>query len=314
MANIVPFDSKTLPAYLSAANPNVNDELGGGGGGFKVMGFKGKVFAVKDGGTATPVMKDGAPAPYIDVVVVKVWPLGKDNAKVYYAQKYTEGSDAKPDCYSNDGIGPDPSVEKPQAKKCSVCPKNEWGSKVTEDGKKVKACTDSRRLAVAAPDKLDEPILLRVPPASLKPLAEYGGALAKAGAPYNAVITKIGFERVAAPQLTFKFIEFLEEDQYAQVQKVIADDVVASILGKPGETPVPDAEEAEETPAPVAEPEPVKPAPKKIAKAAAVTEAEVEAVVEPKAEKPAPKKAEPKVSESENLEDELDALLGDLDD
>lgn len=318
MSNIIPIDNSKLPAFLRKNAAAVANDLTAnvGTGGYPVFSFKGKEWALKRNGEYKSLMNPNAPdepATSIQVVILKASP---NLSKVWYLKGYTEGSDAKPDCFSNDGIAPDPSVEKPQAKKCSVCPKNEWGSRVTDDGKKAKACSDSRRLAVAAPDKLDDPILLRVPPASLKPLAEYGSALAKAGAPYNAVITKIGFERVAAPQLTFKFIEFLEEDQYAQVQKVIAEDVVSSILGKPGEAPVPEAAEAEDAPAataPAPEPEPAKSAPKKTAKAA-VTEAEVEAAVEPKAEKPAPKKAEPKVTESDSLEDELDALLGDLDD
>lgn len=40
------------------------------------------------------------------VVILKAGPAGDKLSKVYYASGYTEGSDAKPLCYSNDGIAP----------------------------------------------------------------------------------------------------------------------------------------------------------------------------------------------------------------
>lgn len=314
MSNIVPFEGK-LPAFLKNAAGAASELMANvGTGGFPVMSIKGKQFALSKGGERKTLMNPNDPdevATSINVVILKANP---NLSKVWYAKGYVEGSDAKPDCFSNDGVAPDPSVEKPQAKKCSVCPKNEWGSKITDDGKKTKACTDSRRLAIANPDALNEPILLRCPPATLRPLAEYGGELAKRNIPYSAVITKIGFDRtVAHQQLTFKPIGFLNEEQFAEVQRVVAEDTVASILGRPGESPVPDnGDSAPE------EPKAAKPAPAKAAKAA-VSDDEVEAALEgkkaePKVEKPAAKKPEPKVTEDDNLEAELDSLLGELDD
>jgi hypothetical protein len=308
MNDIVPFSSSKLPAFLKNASVSNANELTAnvGSGGFPVMSIKGKVFSLVKNGERETLMNPNDPdevATSINVVLLKANP---NLSKVWYAKQFVEGSDAKPDCFSNDGIAPDPVVEAPQAKKCSVCPKNEWGSKVTEDGKKGKACADSRRLAIANPDAIDDPILLRAPAATLKPLAEYGAELAKKNVPYSAVITKIGFDREAAsPKLTFKPIGFLTEEQYEQVQKIVKDDTVASILGKPGETPTPDSAEVRESkalPAPEEKPEP-----------------EVEKAPEPKAEakpakKPEAKKPEPKVTEDDNLEAELDSLLSDLDD
>lgn len=307
MNDIIPFSSSKLPAFLKNAAVSSANELTAnvGSGGFPVMSIKGKVFTLVKNGERETLMNPNDPdevATSINVVLLKANP---NLSKVWYAKQFVEGSDAKPDCFSNDGIAPDPSVEAPQAKKCSVCPKNEWGSKVTEDGKKGKACADSRRLAVANPDAIDDPILLRAPAATLKPLAEYGAELSKKNVPYSAVITKIGFDREAAsPKLTFKPIGFLTEEQYEQVQKVIKEDTVASILGKPGESPTPDSGEPQDKalPKPEAKPEP-----------------KAEEAPEPKAEakpakKPEAKKPEPKVTEDDNLEAELDSLLSDLDD
>lgn len=338
---IVPFKSDNLPAFLKQGSVAVSNELAAnvGGGGYPVFSIKGKVFALVRSGERETLMNPNDPdevATSINVVILKANP---NLSKVFYSSGYTEGSDAKPDCFSNDGTAPDPSVEHPQAKKCAVCPKNQWGSRISENGSKGKACADSRRLAVANPDNIEDPILLRAPAATLKPLAEYGSALAKKGIPYNAVVTKVGFDpEAASPKLTFKPIGFLTEEQFAQVHAVLEEPVVESILGKPGEAvaegeaddgielpegtppklaaPAPKAEEPKPAAKPAAkkaEPK-AKPAPK-AEKAAVVSEDEVDAAFE-EAPAPAPKeakKAEPKIVD-DALEDDLDALLDELDD
>jgi hypothetical protein len=320
MANqIVPFSSN-LPAFLrgeAAAASELTANVGTGS--FGVLSIKGKNFTLSKGGERTKLMNPNDPdevATSINVVIIKANP---NLSKVWYAKGYTEGSDAKPDCYSNDGIAPDASVEKPVAKKCAICPNNQWGSKVGDNGGKGKACQDSRRLAVANVDHIDEPLLLRVPAATLKPLAEYGAALAKRNVPYSAVLTKIGFDPDApSPKLTFKPVSYLEEDQFHKVKEMSDSDLVASILGKVGASAIDDVEleAAAPAPAPVAKVEAPKPAAKPAAKAKpVVTEDEVGAALgeEAEAPKPAAKKAEPKVVE-DALADDLDALLGELDD
>lgn len=326
MSNLVPFESGKLPSFLASASATaLASELTAnvGNGGFPVMSIKGKVFALVKGGERETLMNPNDPdevATSINVVILKA---NAGLSKVWYAKNFVEGSDAKPDCFSHDGVVPDPSAETPQAKKCAICPKNQWGSKISEDGKKLKACADSRRLAIANPDELEDPILLRVPAATLKPLAEYGESLAKRGVPYNAVVTKIGFDREAAsPKLTFKATSFVSEEQFATIQRVVAEDVVESILGKHGEAPVAEADPVEEiagTPPKAAKVD--APAPAPAAKAAkpkatpAVTEDEVAAAVAAPAPAPAPApKAEVKVVAGDDLESEIDSLLGSLED
>lgn len=326
MSNLVPFESGKLPSFLASASAAaLASELTAnvGNGGFPVMSIKGKVFALVKGGERETLMNPNDPdevATSINVVILKA---NAGLSKVWYSKNFVEGSDAKPDCFSHDGVVPDPSAETPQAKKCAICPKNQWGSKISEDGKKLKACADSRRLAIANPDELEDPILLRVPAATLKPLAEYGESLAKRGVPYNAVVTKIGFDREAAsPKLTFKATSFVSEEQFATIQRVVAEDVVESILGKHGEAPVAEADPAEEiagTPPKAAKVD--APAPAPAAKAAkpkatpAVTEDEVAAAVAAPDPAPAPApKAEVRVVAGDDLESEIDSLLGSLED
>lgn len=241
MSNIIPFDtaSGNLPAYLKAPNRQAtNDDLTAHAGtGFPVMSIKGKNFTVVRDGERTVLTKevDGETiaVPSIEVVLVKA---NKGTSKVFYAKGYDEKAEAqKPDCFSNEGTKPDPSVAEPQAKSCATCPHNQWGSKIGDNGNKGKACQDSVRMAIATPDLINDPYLLRVPPASIKALGEYGKMLAKRNVGYNMVVTRIGFDMESpTPKLTFKPTGLLSDNAYAQVQEVIGSDTVRAILGAEG--------------------------------------------------------------------------------
>jgi len=237
--NLVPFENSALPAYLAdphAASLNT-DLTSHTTPAFPVCSIKGKVFAIVRDGERQMVMnpKDpDSPATHIDVVLVKA---NKATSKVFYLEGYDEKAEAKkPDCWSNDGVKPDPSAESPQAPACAGCKHNQWGSKVSSDRAdktaKGKACADVVRMAIAAPNMINDPMLLRVPPASLRTLAEYGAMLAKRGVGYNKVITKVAFDmEVPTPKLTFKALAFITEDMYAQAKEIAETDLVKSIIG-----------------------------------------------------------------------------------
>lgn len=289
MSNIIPFDtaSGNLPAYLKAANRTVvNDDLTAHAGtGFPVMSIKGKNFTVVRDGERTVLTKevDGEKiaVPSIEVVLVKA---NKGTSKVFYIKGYQEGAEAvKPDCFSNTGDRPDGSVAEPQAKSCAVCPHNQWGSKIGDNGGKGKACQDSVRMAIATADQINDPYLLRVPPASIKSLGEYGKMLAKRGVGYNMVVTRIGFDMESpTPKLTFKPTGLLSDAGYAQVQEVAVSDVVQSILGSDGIAAAAAAEAAHDEELPTVEVKAAAPAP-------VVEKPKAAVAPKPKAEpKPAP--------------------------
>lgn len=298
--NIIPFDnSKGLPAYLKSFNvADINSDLTAhAGGGFPVISIKGKVFAVvRDGERVVlPNPKDPeSPATAIDVVLIKA---NKGTSKVFYLTGYDKDNSEgqKPDCYSSDGISPAADAKNPQAKKCATCPHNQWGSRITEKGaSKGKACNDTVRLAVAAAGQINDPMLLRVPPASIKALGEYGQMLAKRGVGYNMVVTKVGFDMEAeSPKLTFKPVGFLDDAAFAEVQEMVSSDLVQNILGaSPMALPTdpaadPEVEEALKGTPPKAAAAPTKPV---VSKAKTVTDDEVAQAVEA-AEKPAAKPA-----------------------
>jgi hypothetical protein len=118
-------------------------------------------------------------------------------------------------------------------------------------------------MAVAPNGQINDPMLLRVPPASIKALGEYGKMLAKRGVGYSMVVTKVGFDLEAeSPKLIFSAVGLLDDQGFAEVQEIVNSDIVSNILGST-ETAVitalaaaPEAEEkaaapkAEEAPAP----------------------------------------------------------------
>ena len=327
MSNLIPFDSAKLPASIAKAfNISFDDFSTGQKGGFPVISIKGKVFHIKRGDEKTLVTKpdsDGEPAASLEVIVLKTHP---GVAKTYYSKGFSEGSVEKPDCYSNDGTAPAADAQSPQAKKCAACPHNQWGSKITEDGKKGKSCADVKRLAVAPAGQINDPMLLRVPAASLKTWDQYVDLLKKRGVPPPAVVTKVGFDyTVAHPALTFKPVGFIDEAMAVEVKEVLDTDVVQNIIG--GAPTAAEVDNGEvDTPKVAAKPTPVEeeapaPAPKKSAKLAAVVEeaeaapkakVKVEAEVEEEAPAPAPKKAAKVVEVDDDITAGLDDMLNDL--
>jgi len=96
------------------------------------------------------------------------------------------------------------------------------------------------RLAVASPDQINDPVLLRVPAASLKALGQYGNQLAKRHMQPEMVITSLSFDfTVSHPQLTFKAVGFVDEDQFAEVQETLEKEheTIQNILGLSGVGP-----------------------------------------------------------------------------
>lgn len=231
--NIIPFDGGNLPAHFKKRTGSLNAEAlsGLGGGGYPVISIKGKVFAVVKGGerTVLPNPKDpDSPATSIDAVIVR---MNAGTAKVFYLKGYDPESSEKqkPDCYSNDGVSPAADSPAAQSKKCATCAHNQFGSARQGKGK---ACADSKRLAIATADQINEPMLVRVPPASLQGLREFLKTLDNRGADYNQVLTKIGFDMDAeSPKLTFKPVGILDDKTYAQVTEMMDTDLVRDITG-----------------------------------------------------------------------------------
>ena len=317
--NIIPFEGKTLPAYLKAFNVSeLNSELAAHASvSYPVLSIKGKVWAVvRDGERVVlPNPRDPeSPATYIEVGNIKASP---HTNKVFYLKGYDPDASEKqkPDCYSNDGVAPAADAKNPQAKQCAGCPHNQWGSRSTDKGtSKGKACNDTVRLAVAPAGTPNDPMLLRVPPASIRALGEYGEQLEKRGIPVQAVVTRIGFDSQAeSPKLTFKAIGFLDEQSFAAVMEQRETDTVQKIVSgnmRPAIETVAEAD-VKETAARAVE-KAKAPATVSKSKSKTVTVDEVKAAVEEAAPEATPeavaKPATKVVSTADDLEIELDGI------
>ncbi len=225
------------PASVVGANFS-NDELGAGvSASYAVMGIKGKVWSVKFGGEETQLMRDDGDGPRssIEVVIVKASPA---ISKIFYKDGYVDGANQAPDCWSGNGVAPDPSVKNKVHPTCADCPMNAWGSRTTDAGKNAKACADSRRVAIVPLIDIDNetqggPMLLRVPAASLKDLKAYGDLLASYQHPYWAAATRIAFDPAEAfPKFVLSAIRPLEEEEVAKVKALRDDKRTATVLAE----------------------------------------------------------------------------------
>lgn len=259
-----------LPAaILQAMGGQTTDEMQQNvGQSFAVVTIKGKTFGIRYGGNTTPltVTYQGQQfaAPYFDVVLVKA---RGELSKTWYAKGYTEGDDAQPDCYSEDGVTPLGPVEKrpkfdemagPLAGQpctnCQMCPMNRFGSKPAQPGQEAgrgKACADTRKVVVlpmkgtgavnadgseatvldAENAKFGGGMLLRVPAASLKVFAEYSSKLQAMGVPYYAVVTRMKFDTSAAfPKFELQATRYLSNEEANELLGVREGQQVKQIL------------------------------------------------------------------------------------
>jgi hypothetical protein len=81
---------------------------------------------------------------------IEIIPLAPQHERVYYAEEFDASNRQPPACYSYDGQAPHPNASDPQAKTCSGCPHDEWGSDARRG--KGKACKEGLRLAMITSD------------------------------------------------------------------------------------------------------------------------------------------------------------------
>jgi len=322
---------------------SANDELSAGiGGSFASISIRGKAWRIKYQGEERVLMRDDGDGQRssMEVVLVKA---ANAISKVFYEHGYEEGSNSPPDCWSTDGQKPDPASPKKQCSTCAGCPHNAFGS---ANNGKGKACQDSKRIAVVPVADIENglyngPMLLRVPPASLKELTRLSDEVTRLGYTYFEVATRLSLDVAPEyPRIVMKPVGPLTEEEKALVQELRDDPRTARILNEASENvrhePVhkPDPADVFENPnraAAVQKKAEPTPTPKQVAKPAPAAVAEdfdpeTGEIVEeekpaPKAQaKPAAKPAEPKPTpkqtkaETPVVEAEDSAAPGDFDD
>lgn len=201
----------------------------GVGASFAIVSFRGKVWRIKYRGEEHNLVDPPAqpgyppqPKAVLEAVLIYASPA---ISRIFYEKGYTEGSTEAPDCFSTNGVSPDPASPKVQCATCAACPRAVWGSKMTPTGKAGKQCNDSKRIAILpAGDLANEtfggPMLLRIPAASLGDMASYSSYLQSQGYPYFAVVTALSFDHNEAyPKLVFSAMRPLND---AEAQIVLA--------------------------------------------------------------------------------------------
>lgn len=187
----------------------INDDFAGGiiGGNFlPQISIKGREFRLKIDGEETRL-----PDKSLNIFLIS---SRTSVSKTFYKDAWGGADSAgKPDCSSADGVVPDDNVETPQHSNCQMCENNAWGSKITQAGKKGKACADYKLIVVCLQAAPDTPFALRIPAASLKPFSAYIAKLKMAGVPANAAVTQLSFTDAEYPQLDFDFVDTVKSKE-----------------------------------------------------------------------------------------------------
>jgi hypothetical protein len=146
---------------------------------------------------------------------------GKGVSRTFYADKYEEGKDIKPACWSAEGVVPNTEVPNPQSKSCATCAQNIEGS---GEGK-ARACRYSKRIAVALENDIGGNVYrLSVPAKSYfgkadgdkMPLQAFGKFLSGHGIPITGIVTEARFDTSeAVPVLKFRAVRPLKPEEWA---------------------------------------------------------------------------------------------------
>lgn len=224
MSNMTLFKSgSVIPDYLREASDATTKDIAGSSGG-KQISIKGGVWRMVVGGEEVAKNEERS----MNIVVISA---GKGVSRTFYADKYEEGKDIKPACWSAEGVVPNEEVPNPQAKTCATCTQNIEGS---GEGKS-RACRYSKRLAVALENDVGGNIYrLSVPAKSYfgkadgdkMPLQAYGKFLSGHGIPITGVVTEARFDTSeAVPVLKFRAVRPLarEEWELAKAQSLTED-------------------------------------------------------------------------------------------
>lgn len=221
MTQMVAFSGSNLPAALQSRlaqfnTGNVLANLGGQAEELDKISIKAGRFRIKQAGMDEVVLNQ----LHLDAVIVFA---NQHPSHAYYSKTYDPNAeDQSPDCASSNGYGPDVGVKNPQSAQCATCPQAVWGSKISPRGAKIKACSDSQRIAVLPIDPSTNNFFMvdgkpkafgmSVPAASMKSLGQFAKTLAQQGLPLEIVMARLTFDANAEfPKLEFAFTSVLPE-------------------------------------------------------------------------------------------------------
>lgn len=213
MSNEISLFQQNVPDYIKEVGVDELTKSLGGAGGMKRISIRGSVFRMMVNGEEIAKNENRA----MNIVVVNGT---KYVARKFYAGSYTPGETAPPDCWSNDGLTPDASIEAPQHANCEGCPQNIKGS----GQKDSRACRFEKRLAVVLADDIKGSVYQLILPSKSyfgkgdqdhMPFEQYAKYVASQGYNINMIVTEMKFDSDSeSPKLIFKPIGFLNREQW----------------------------------------------------------------------------------------------------
>lgn len=213
MSEITLFN-QDLPDYLKDVQlDDVTKALVGNGGSKRISLRGGKFRMVVNG---EEILTSNSES--LNVVIVNA---AKDVSRTFYAGAYNPKADATPpDCWSNNGVSPDASIEEPQHHNCAECPQNVKGSGAGGG----RACRHFRRIAVALADDVGGDVYqLTLASKSIfgkgdlnhMPFEQYAKYVGSQGYNLNTLSTEMRFDPDSdTAKLYFKPLKFLSKDQW----------------------------------------------------------------------------------------------------
>jgi hypothetical protein len=206
--------SQELPDYLKDVKLDDATKALVGNGGSKRISLRGGKFRMVVNGEEILTSNNDA----LNVVIVEA---ARDVSRTFYAGAYNPKADATPpDCWSNNGVAPDASIEQPQHHNCAECPQNIKGS-ASGGGR---ACRHFRRLAVVLADDVGGDIYqLTLASKSIfgkgdlthMPFEQYAKYVGSQGYNLNTLSTEMRFDTDSdTAKLFFKPLKFLSKEQW----------------------------------------------------------------------------------------------------
>lgn len=213
MSNEISLFQQAVPDYIKEVEVDELTKSLGGSGGMKRISLRGAVFRMMVNGEEIAKNENRS----MNIIVVNGT---KYVARKYYSGGYTPGESAPPNCWSNDGITPDASIEAPQHGNCEGCPQNIKGSGQGDS----RACRYEKRLAVVLADDIKGSVYQLILPSKSyfgkgdqehMPFEQYAKYVASQGYNINMIVTEMKFDSDSeSPKLTFKPVGFLNKEQW----------------------------------------------------------------------------------------------------
>lgn len=290
MSNLPALMQTQLPAHLrtgemAAFNDDAKSGIGSGFMSPPRISTRGSAFRLIVDSVETTIMRKDEDGNKIKASGINVAIVGtnKGKYKTYYGgKKYDPNAEGEaPICYSYDGEVPSPHVAQKQCETCAACPQNAFGSAVTEQGNKTRACSDNKLIAVidasAITNKLPAGTLqgnvyqLKIPPTGLSRNKETRKAAPEDNTswlefvelmnsfptpegtikvPIPYVVVRLSFDVNANyPLVRYKPVRFFNADEVEQVKlRMAGDDVKAATSEMFNDTPRPTGDEDFESP------------------------------------------------------------------